>query len=326
MIDAAIIGLGWWGRRHVAAARGASTGLRYILGVTHEPDEIAEFAAEHQLPIATDYQDALADPAVRAVVLVTPHSLHPAQVAAAAAVGKHVFCEKPFALDAGDAARAIAACRDAGVVLGVGHDWRYRPALVEMKRMIDAGDLGTVMQVEANYSHDLLADVAPGAWRADAAEAPAGGMTGMGIHMTDWFIALLGEAREVHVRIADRVLGHGTGDTIAVTLGFANGALGYFGTTMMTAYLWHVRVLGSEGFVEARSENELVIHLRGREPEMRTFDAVDAVATGINAFAESIETGAAYPIPDDQIIHNVAVLQAINRSAGTGMPEAVGSA
>jgi len=324
MIDAAIIGLGWWGRRHVAAARGASTGLRYILGVTHEPDEIADFAADHQLPIATDYQDALADPAISAVVLVTPHSLHPAQVEAAAAHGKHVFCEKPFALDAGDAARAVAACCAAKVVLDVGHDWRYRPALVEMKRMVEAGELGTVMQVEANYSHDLLAEAAPGGWRADAAEAPAGGMTGMGIHMTDWFIALLGEAREVHTRIADRVLGHGTGDTIAVTLEFANGAIGYFGTTMMTAYLWHVRVLGSNGYVEARSENELVIQLRGREPETRTFDSIDAVHAGIDAFAEAIETGAAYPIPDDQIIHNVAVLQAIVRSARTRKPESVG--
>ncbi len=143
------------------------------------------------------------------------------------------------------------------------------------------------------------------------------------MHITDWFIALLGEAREVHARISDRVLGHGTGDTIAVTLEFASGAIGYFGTTMMTAYLWHVRVLGSEGYVEARSENELVIHMRGREPETRAFDAVDAVAAGINAFAATIETGAAYPIPDDQIIHNVAVLQAIVRSARTRMPEAV---
>ncbi len=247
MIDAAIIGLGWWGRRHVEAVREAGAGLRYVLGVTHEADEITEFANRHQLPIATDYATALADPAIRAVVLATPHTLHPAQVEAAAEAGKHVFCEKPFALDAGDAARAVAACRRAGVVLGVGHDWRYRPALVEIKRMIEAGELGTVMQVEANYSHDILADVPPGTWRADAAEAPAGGMTGMGVHITDCFIAMLGEVREVHARIADRVLGRGSGDTLAVTLAFANGALGYLGTTMMTAYLWHVRVLGSEG-------------------------------------------------------------------------------
>jgi predicted dehydrogenase len=323
MIDAAIIGLGWWGRRHVTAAQGADAGLRYVLGITHEPDEIADFAAEHQLPIATDYREALDDPAVRAVVLVTPHSLHPEQVEAAASHGKHVFCEKPFALEAGDAARAVAACREAGVVLGVGHDWRYRPALVEMKRMIDSGELGTVMQVEANYSHDVLADIPPGVWRGDAGEAPVGGMTGMGIHMSDWFIAMLGEAREVHTRIADRVHRRGNGDTIAVTMEFANGALGYFGTTMVTAYLWHVRVLGSNGYVEAHAENELEVVLRDRDPETRKFPPIDAVHAGIKAFADAIETGAPYPIPDDEIIHNVEVLQAIVRSAESGKPETV---
>ncbi len=323
MIDAAIIGLGWWGRRHVASVQGKSSGLRYVLGVTQEPDEIEEFAAEHGLPIATDYEAALTDPAVRAVVLATPHSLHPAQIEAAAAAGKHVFCEKPLALDAGDAARAAASCRDAGVVLGVGHDWRYRPAMVEIKRMIETGELGTVMQVEANYSHDVLADVPPDTWRADAAEAPVGGMTGMGVHMTDAYIGLLGEVREVHARLSDRVLGRPSGDTVAVSLEFANGALGYFGTTMVTAYLWHIRVLGSNGYVEARSENELTIHWRGREPETRVLDPVDAVRAGIEAFARSVEIGEAYPIPEDQIVHNVAVLQAIFASATTGQSELV---
>jgi predicted dehydrogenase len=323
MIDAAIIGLGWWGRRHVTSVQGKSPGLRYVLGVTQEPDEIEAFAAEHGLPIATDYEAALTDPAVRAVILATPHSLHPAQIEAAAAAGKHVFCEKPLALDAGDAARAAASCRDAGVVLGVGHDWRYRPAMVEIKRMIVTGELGTVMQVEANYSHDVLADVPPDAWRADAAEAPVGGMTGMGVHMTDAYIGLLGKVREVHARLSDRVLGRPSGDTVAVSLEFANGALGYFGTTMVTAYLWHIRVLGSNGYVEARSENELTIHWRGREPETRVLDTVDAVRAGIEAFARSVETGEAYPIPEDQIVHNVAVLQAIFASATTGQPEQV---
>lgn len=323
MIDAAIVGLGWWGRRHVRSVQGRSARLRYVLGVTHEPDEITGFAAEHGLPIATDLEAALDDPAIRAVVLATPHSLHTMQIEAAAASGKHVFCEKPLALDAGDAARAVAACRDAGVVLGVGHDWRYRPAIVEIKRMIDSGELGTVMQVEANYSHDLLVDAPPGAWRADAEETPAAGMTGMGVHITDVYINLLGEVSEVHARLADRVLGRPSGDTVAATFEFANGALGYLGTTMATAYLWHIRVLGSHGHVEARGENEIAIHRRGRDPETRVLASVDAVQAGIEAFAETIETGAAYPIPDDQIIHNVAVLQAIFRSARTRKPEPV---
>ena len=322
MIDAAIIGLGWWGRRHVDAMRDGG-GLRYVLGVTHEPDDIAGFAAERGLPIATEYAAALADPAIRAVVLATPHSAHPAQVEAAARAGKHVFCEKPFALDVEDARSAIAACREADVVLGIGHDWRFRPAVAEIRRMIVAGELGTIMQVEANYSHDLLVDVPAESWRADAAEAPAGGMTGMGIHMTDCFIDLVGEMREVHARVADRVLGRDAGDTVAVSIAFENGALGYLGTTMVTAYLWHIRVLGSAGFVEARSEAALEVHLRGREPETRRLEETDAVRAGVDAFARSVETGAAYPIPPGQILHNVAVLQAVVRSADGGKPETV---
>lgn len=323
MIDAAIIGLGWWGRRHVDAIHGKSDRMRYVLGVTQEPDEIAAFAAARDLPVATDYEAALADPAIRAVVLATPHSLHPSQVAAAAAAGKHVFCEKPFALDADDAARVVRACREAGVVLGVGHDWQYRPAVAEIRRMIRAGELGTVMQVEGNYSHDVFDRMPADTWRADSDEAPAAGMTAMGIHVTDLFIDLVGEVRDVHARVTDRVFGRAAGDTLSVTFAFADGALGYLGTTMLTAYLWHIRVLGSEGYVEARDENEVVVNMRGREPETRRFDPVDAVRDGIEAFAAAIETGAPYPIADDRIVHNVAVLQAIVRSARSGLPEPV---
>jgi predicted dehydrogenase len=66
----------------------------------------------------------LADPGIDAVVLATPHTLHRPQVEATAAAGKHVFCEKPFALTKADAEAAITACRRAGVALGVGHNRR----------------------------------------------------------------------------------------------------------------------------------------------------------------------------------------------------------
>ena len=123
MLNTAIIGLGWWGKELVRAARDSKL-MRFSRGVTLEPELARDFAAETRLAIGTSYEDVLADPAIDAVVLATPHTRHRAQVEAAAAAKKHVFCEKPFALTVADAKAAIAACRRAGVALGVGHNRR----------------------------------------------------------------------------------------------------------------------------------------------------------------------------------------------------------
>ena len=75
MIDAAIIGLGRWGKGIVQSAQGRSQRLRFIRGVSKEPDEVRDFAAAHGFELSTDFADAVADPRVQAVVLATPHSL-----------------------------------------------------------------------------------------------------------------------------------------------------------------------------------------------------------------------------------------------------------
>src|SRR6516225_2695209 len=102
MLNAAIIGLGWWGKELVRSVR-QSTLIRFSRGVTLEPEAAKEFAADTKLALGTSYEDVLADPAIDAVVLATPHTQHRAQVEAAAERGKHVFCEKPFALSRADA-------------------------------------------------------------------------------------------------------------------------------------------------------------------------------------------------------------------------------
>src|SRR5256885_1726067 len=117
MIEAAIIGLGRWGKSIVEAVQGKSARLRFVRGVSKDPEAVRDFAAAHGFELSTELDDALADPRLRAVVLATPHSLHGDQIAAAAAAGKHVWCEKPLALKFADAERAVAACREAGVVL-----------------------------------------------------------------------------------------------------------------------------------------------------------------------------------------------------------------
>src|SRR5437773_2256384 len=97
MLNAAVIGLGWWGKELVRSTVD-STRIRFARAVTLEPELAQAFAAAHGLALGTSYDDALADATIDAVVLATPHSQHRRQVEAAAAARKHVFCEKPFAL------------------------------------------------------------------------------------------------------------------------------------------------------------------------------------------------------------------------------------
>ena len=136
-VRTAIVGLGWWGRKMTDLVAGGDAGLVFVRAVDPSPDA-AEFAASRDLPLSADLADALADPAVEAVVLATPHGLHEAQIAAAVKAGKHVFCEKPLALTKAGAETAVALCRDAGLVLGMGHERRYEPpiaAILEGRRI-----------------------------------------------------------------------------------------------------------------------------------------------------------------------------------------------
>ena len=74
MLNTAIVGLGWWGKTLVKAARDFGAPIRFVRAVTLEPDSVRDFAAEHQLTIGTSFEQAIADPQVQAVILATPHS------------------------------------------------------------------------------------------------------------------------------------------------------------------------------------------------------------------------------------------------------------
>src|SRR2546423_10380821 len=147
MLNAAMIGLGWWGKELVRSARDSQL-MRFTRGVTLEPDTVRDFAKEMNLSIGMSYDDVLADKSIDAVVLATPHTRHRAQVEAAAAARKHVFCEKPFALTVEDAKAAIAACRKAGVALGVRHNRRPWPSIAKLKEGVRGQEFGTVMFAE----------------------------------------------------------------------------------------------------------------------------------------------------------------------------------
>jgi predicted dehydrogenase len=314
MLNAAIVGLGWWGKRLVESVEG-SEAIRFTRGVTFEPDAAQEFAARHKLAIGTEYATVLDDPAIEAVVLATPHTTHRALVEAAANAGQHIYCEKPFALSKADAEAALAACAKAGVTVAVGHHFRLMPSMLQLGQWIDTGLLGTIMHAEGNYSHDWLADAPVDGWRSAPEETRAGGMTGMGIHVLDCFRHLVGPMTRVSALSRRRVLSLATGDTTAALVEFANGATGTLATTLKTPFVWRFAVFGENAWVESVSETRAVLHRSGSEPEVKDFSPNNHLGINLTQFAQAASRREPFAIDHAGILHTVAALEAVFKSA-----------
>jgi len=250
MINAAIVGLGRWGQNLVNSVHDKSNAIRFVAGATRTVAKAAAYAKEKGFPLHDSYEKLLADPKIDAVVLATPHTLHARQVAAAAAAGKHVFTEKPLALTLASARAATQACAKAGVTLAVGYNWRFQPALQEIKRMLQDGRLGKLLHLEGNFCGPSAYRFPRGHWRHERREGPAGGMTGRGVHTVDAYLYLAGHVASVHARSLRRTLDYGIDDTTSMLFEFGSGATGYLGTVLATAETWRMQVFGSKGWAE----------------------------------------------------------------------------
>jgi len=315
MLNTAIVGLGWWGKTLVKAARDFGAPLRFMCGITLEPDTVRDFATEHQIAIGTALEDVLADKSIQAVVLATPHTKHRAQVEAIAAAGKHLYCEKPFALTKADAQAALDACRRAGIVIGVGHHFRLMPSMRVLAELKEAGAFGTIMHVEGNYSHDWLADYPADSWRLRAEESRAGGMTGMGIHVLDCFRDLVGPMKRISALSKARVLKLPTGDTTSALVEFEDGATGTLATTMKTPFVWRIAVFGESCWAESVSETRAIVRRAGKEPEIIDRPADNHLGRNLDYFAKAALGRGTFPIPATGILQTAAALEAVFKSA-----------
>jgi predicted dehydrogenase len=322
MIDAAIIGLGRWGQSIVNAVQGKSTRLRFVRGVCKEPDAMAGFAAAHGFALSSDFAAAVADPRVRAVVLATPHSLHVEQIIAVAKSGKAVWSEKPLALTRAEAERAVAACRQARVVLGLGNNKRCFASMLELKRLVAEGALGDVLHIEGHFSNEHSTRV-KGGWRDDPRESPGGGMTGAGLHVLDAFVNLAGPVARVDARLYAHKPPPDPRDAVAALIEFTTGASGLMATVRAGPMYWRVHVFGTKGWAEALGETRLTVAPIGAEPQTRTLPATDSLAALLDAFAAAVEGGAPFPVPPEQMLDVVGAFEALVTSIETGRPVAV---
>ena len=318
-IRAGVAGLGRWGQTLVNSVQGKSDAITFVAGCTGRKDRARDFCTEAGIDLRDGLDDLLADDSIDAVVLATPNLQHADQITAAAAAGKHVFVEKPFTMTKDSAEAAAQACAEANVVCALGHNRRFLPAMKYLRDVVNSGDIGTPLHVEANISIPAGYRHGNEHWRANPEECPAGGMTALGVHMTDALISFLGPVKEVTVTSERRVLDIPIDDVTFMTMRFESGMTGYMSTIFVTSPVWFIRVMGDKGWANMRGYERVAVRKNVDDEETLTkFDKPDIERAELEAFAEAASGGTAYPIPVSEAVHGTALVHAIFKSAENG--------
>lgn len=327
MIKAAIVGLGKWGQNLVNSVQGTSEKIRFVAGVLRHPENAREYAERKGLALYSDYAKVLADPAIDAIVLATPHTAHAEQIIAAVNARKPVFTEKPFTLTSESAARALTAAQKANVTVAVGYNWRFQPALQEIRRLLEDGRLGKLLHIEGNFCGPSVYRFSREHWRQQREEGPAGGMTGRGVHVVDAMLYLGGAVDTVHAQSYRLALDYGIDDTTSMLFRFRGGATAYLGTVVATAETWRLQIFGSQGWAEVGDVEHLTTWpmrvcyidpqnlMTHHKPQTVSFPHVSTERAELEHFADAVRERRPVALPGGDEEHGVRVLEAILESA-----------
>jgi predicted dehydrogenase len=313
-LNAAIVGLGWWGKVLVDSVQGKSSAIRFTRAVTRTGGAGEDVARRLGLKTVADYEEVLADQEVEAVVLATPHRMHVDQIVEAAKAGKPVFTEKPLSLELTEAMRAVQAIRDAGLILGIGTDKRFLANVLELTRLVRSGTLGDLLHLEGQYSNNFSSIGVSGSWRDIEQESPGCGMQGPGLHVLDGLINLAGPVARVDARSYRFKRPPRPVDTVAVLAEFECGATGLISTVRAVPDYFRLQVIGTKGHAEVRGFGSLHVHLLGAEPTVTNFDPTLAVGPLLEAFALAVVGERPFPVTTDSMLDTVGAFEAIIRS------------
>jgi predicted dehydrogenase len=252
--------------------------LMAVAGRTEE--KVREIAARYGARATfTDWRAMIDDPRVQALIDAGPNDLHAGPSTAAAARGLHVLCEKPLARTAPEARGMRDAAAHAAIVHMVGYNYRFLPAAVQARRMIEAGELGELYHVRTRYCDDSMIDpAAPHGWRHERVRAGSGVLGDLAAHAIDMARFLAGEISAVgaasRIFVDRRRRPDGTEgvvdveDAVEAVLEFANGAIGTLEASTFCPgrkNLFTFEVSGSRGTLAFNLErlNELELYLTG---------------------------------------------------------------
>ena len=321
-VKVAMVGLGWWGKKMTAVLQNAKQDIEIVCAAEPSPAG-ADFAKDYGFKCYSDLRGALAHPGVEAVILATPHSLHAQQIQDSVAAGKHIFCEKPLAMTRKGAETAVNACAAKNLILGMGHERRFEPPVADMIAQARDGRLGRLLQVEANFSHDKFVSLDASNWRLNPDEAPVGGMTATGIHLTDLSTLLFGPARDVRVSCEQLASKIPQGDTMSAHIRFKGGGTAYISATLATPFISRFALFGTKGWIDIRDKAHVespagwvvTSATTGSPISVKEIPPAEPVKDNLVAFAHAIRGKAAYPITGEELVNNISILEAIIKSA-----------
>ncbi len=318
-VRAASVGIGWWSNELADAAE-KSGNVKIITCFTRSAEKGKAFSERYQCRRAASYEEILDDPEVEAVILTTPDSLHADQVVAAAGRGKHVFVEKPFAQNVKDCLRATEACRRAGVTLAVGHNRRRQAVYRKMKELGEKGELGKLIQVEANFSTHSAQNPTYSYWRVVPSDSAITPLSGMGVHHIDTFHYILGPVKRVasfsknlHTVIKQH-------DVTSSILEFESGALGYLGVGWVIPNIFFLNLHGTKAsiFCEADGTRVFLQKVGSKEKVPLELPRVDTLFEEVDEFGRSVREGTRPEVSGEEGTAAVAVMEALITSARKG--------
>jgi len=329
-----VVGLGTWGENHLKTL--ADEPGVYVAGICDINEQLLNRRAEeYDIPfITTDYEELVTHEDVQAVSVVTPDFLHYDIAMAAAQAGKHLLVEKPMATSLEEAQDIAAAVHQAGVTLMVDFHNRWNPTIMEMKKAIEAGELGEVKMASLRMSNRIWVPTELLSW---------GGQTTvtwwLGSHISDLACWLL-QDRAVRVYSVARRgvledMGLDTPDFFHSILEFANGAVVHLdncwilGNAMPSVIDFQVQLVGSEGTMYADCSHNLssqkYTHDSSEWPNPLVM--IDSHGTprgfaieSIRHFAGCVREGSQPLISVAEALHNMEILVAIHQSVDEGQP------
>jgi len=231
-------------------AASKSQTLKIVSAYSRSQEKRDAFTRELAVAAVPDLATMLADPAIEGVILTVPNEQHLPLALEVAKAGKHVYTYNPIAITLEEGLAIADLEAQYGVTVTVGHSARLMAGIQQIRAAIDAGELGRVAFIEANFSNERALELTPSTWRWYRDRAPGGPLSQLAIHQFDALHYLGGEIAEVS-SMASKLspVGAEVDDQSMTMMRFADGKVGYVGSCWTSPGIYAIRVFGAKGLM-----------------------------------------------------------------------------